>query len=346
MMGVFSENQPAYAEHRIATFPLGYVKKPLVRNYQRMGLPASAKLAERFHSADGLGFMTNARTRVSVLDIDTTDERVLADAMSVHGITPLIGRTASGKFHALYRHNGEFRKIRPFGDLPIDLLEIGGYVVAVPSRFEQGAYAFIEGCLDDIDQLPAMRGLDPAMYRPRLPAAVVTARPKAQETSDNRPVSEGVRNTTLWRFCMKQLSISDLDIDAIVKAAIIRNCTFSPPLPENEVVQVAASAWGLTAAGRNWFGKGGRVFTSHAEVDELLNKFPDAFMLLTKLRRHNWGQDFTVANSMSADMPGKWSRQRFAAARSELERRGKIRCVRKANGIDGSALFAWGNGRG
>src|SRR3984957_20258571 len=49
----------------------------------------------------------------------------------------------SGKFHALYKHNGEYRKIRPFGDLPIDLLGIGGLAVAVPSRFEKGEYAFI-----------------------------------------------------------------------------------------------------------------------------------------------------------------------------------------------------------
>jgi hypothetical protein len=34
-----------------------------------------------------------------VLDIDTTDERVLADAIYRHGATPIIIRTASGKFH-------------------------------------------------------------------------------------------------------------------------------------------------------------------------------------------------------------------------------------------------------
>ena len=52
-----------------------------------------------------------------MLDIDTTDERALADALIRHGDTPFITRTASGKFHALYRHNGERRRIRPFRGL-------------------------------------------------------------------------------------------------------------------------------------------------------------------------------------------------------------------------------------
>jgi hypothetical protein len=99
-MGVFSRHQPAYAAHGIATFPLNDAKVPSVRNYQKIGLPASARFAERFRAADGLGFMTNARSRVTVLDVDTMDDRVLADALSRHGSTPLVGRTASGKFHA------------------------------------------------------------------------------------------------------------------------------------------------------------------------------------------------------------------------------------------------------
>jgi hypothetical protein len=61
-----------------------------------MGLPASSRLADRFRNANGFGFMTNARSRIAVLDVDSTDERVLADAMSRHGSTPVVVRTASG----------------------------------------------------------------------------------------------------------------------------------------------------------------------------------------------------------------------------------------------------------
>jgi hypothetical protein len=194
-MGVFARHQPVYAAYGIATFPLNDNKKPAIRKYQKVGLPTSARFAERFSASDGLGFMTNARSRIAVLDVDTTDERVLADAMGRHGSTPLVA--------------------------------------------------------------------------------------------------------------------------------------------------TAASAWGYTTKGRNWFGNG-QVVTSHAEVDELMAQAPDAFLLLTKLRRHNWGGAFIIANAMSETMG--WSRKRFAAARAELERRDKILCIRKGSGSQGVPLYAWANG--
>lgn len=137
---------------------------------------------------------------------------------------------------------------------------------------------------------------------------------------------------------MEQLSIADYDIDAIVATARNRNATYKPPLSDDDVIKTAASAWGYTASGRNWFGKG-QVVTSHAEVDEMLTEAPGAFLLLAKLRRHNWGRTFMVANAMAEAMG--WDRERFAAARAELERRGKIACVRKAHSRS-PALYAWG----
>jgi hypothetical protein len=139
--GVFSVNQPIYAERGIATFPLRDSKVPAIGNYQKIGLPASSKLAlnHRFRSANGFGFMTNARTRISVLDVDIADERVLSDALSRHGSTPLVARTASGKFHAFYRHNGEHRKkIKQFKDLPIDLLWKWRYGCRPPIKVRKG----------------------------------------------------------------------------------------------------------------------------------------------------------------------------------------------------------------
>ena len=63
-------------------------KRPSVRGYPRIGLRASAELASKFADAPGLGIMCGERSRVTVLDVDTTDERVLADALSRHGPTP------------------------------------------------------------------------------------------------------------------------------------------------------------------------------------------------------------------------------------------------------------------
>src|SRR5262249_37149172 len=120
--GVFQTFQPEYAAHRIATFPVDADKRPAVRGYPRMGLHASRELACKFADAPALGFMCGRRSGVTVLDIDTSDECLVADVLSRHGPTPIIVHTASGNWHAWYRHNDERRRIRPWGDLPIDLL--------------------------------------------------------------------------------------------------------------------------------------------------------------------------------------------------------------------------------
>ena len=162
--GAFAAAQALYAAHGIATFPLREDKRPAIRGYNRVGLRSSQELARKFSSVNALGFMTNERTRITGLDIDTTDERVFADALQRHGGTPIKVRTASGKCHAWYRYNGERRRIRPFGGLPIDLLGKGGLIVAPPSQVKKGDYAFIEGGLDDLNRLPVMRGLSADMY--------------------------------------------------------------------------------------------------------------------------------------------------------------------------------------
>jgi hypothetical protein len=120
--GLFATWQPIYAAHNIATVPCSPDKRPLVKNPQRFGAVASGGIAHKFSTANALGFYAGAKNGITVLDIDTTDERALADALIRHGDTPLITRTASGKFHALYRHNGERRHIRPWQELPIDVL--------------------------------------------------------------------------------------------------------------------------------------------------------------------------------------------------------------------------------
>ena len=167
--GIFRGMQPVYAEHGIATFPVGADKKPAITHYQRLGLRGSGKLVPRHAHAIGLGFMSNARNRIAVLDYDDTDERGFADALSRHGDTPIKVKTASGKWHAYYRHNGERRLIRGLDASPIDILGSGGFAVAPPSEIpDKGSYEFIEGGLDDVDRLPVMRNLPPYVYGKRL----------------------------------------------------------------------------------------------------------------------------------------------------------------------------------
>ncbi len=347
-MGVFAENQPVYAEHGIATFPLNDNKRPAVKGWNKIGQRASREFAAKFTDANALGFVTNERNGLTVLDIDSTDEKVLANALARQGETPMIVRTASGKAHAYYRHNGERRRIRPWDGLPIDVLGAGGLVVAPPTLVTKGEYHFIQGSLDDIDRLPVMRGLDPDFYIGRKPAQTHLVVPDDFIANDNEPapqespIPEGTRNDALWRFCMAHASAhrfgtgNTIGRGALIEAARQCNADCVPPLPDPEVIEIASGAWGYEARGSNWFGTGRRVVASHDEMDRLS---PDAFYLLTRLRRHHWGRNFLVANAM-ADTLG-WSRKRFAAARAELERLGKIKLLRKANQWQGAALYCW-----
>lgn len=187
----FRDWQPRYAERNIPTFPIEIgldTKKPMVSNYYRFGLPASADIARKFPEATAIGFMAGSRTGLTVLDVDTTDERVLADALDRHGQTPIIVRSGSGHHQAWYRHNGEGRHVRAFGlDTPIDILG-AGFVVAPPSRGIKANYRFIEGGLDDLDQLPVMQNI-------KIAGAVTP--PISLDLPPGKPIIESQRNNTL-----------------------------------------------------------------------------------------------------------------------------------------------------
>jgi hypothetical protein len=319
--GLFPRSQPAWAEQKIATFPVhADLKRPAVKHYKTIGLPASAQLAHKpsFANVDGIGFMPGPRSRVTPLDIDAADERLLADALDRHGKTPFIVRTASRKFHCYYRYNGERRRIRPWGDdVPIDLLGTGGFVIAPPTLIPgKGSYEIIEGRLDDLDRLPPIQnlGLD-------APAPVVPEEP--QQPPVGPPPQTAMRNTTLWRYCM-QHALRCSGRDELLDAARTFNMTFGEHLEDWEVVKVADSAWGYTVQGLNYFGG----HAAWSDMDALL-QHPDAFLLLAYLRRHNSRErTFICTNGLTKTFG--WDRRRLAAARSMLIKLNKFRLVRRA----------------
>ena len=47
MSGIFPKFQPRYAEQNVITFPVSPDKKPAIKNWQKVGLDGSAKLAEK-----------------------------------------------------------------------------------------------------------------------------------------------------------------------------------------------------------------------------------------------------------------------------------------------------------
>jgi hypothetical protein len=334
MTGLFAEWQPRYAAVGIATFPVGEAKKPKITGWQKVGLKGSAELATKFTDADALGYVTGRRSKVTVLDIDTTDETVAEDAIRRHGMPGIIKRTASGKLHLLYRYNGERRQIRPWPGLPIDILGDNGFALAAPSRLAKGAYEIIRGHLDDIGRLPVM-------VRPKeeaLPTVIREGKPLAwTELRDGN-----YRNRALWERCMR-MAPQCAGFEQLFERAQRANQQFREPIMEQAVIEkTARSAWRYTEDGMNFFLRP-RVMLDHEVFDTLRRSNPDALLLLMTLERHHGGNDtFIMARTMATQTMG-WTLRRWRIARGFLEQSGIIKCINPGGrGPHDPPRYIWG----
>src|SRR5262245_3592535 len=94
----FQHWQSEYAAHGIAIFPVEFVpdgdgdyrKKPLVKNYGRIGLRASAQFAERFADVRAIGFTPGQRNGITIGDVDEPGNAALERCLSNHGDTPVL----------------------------------------------------------------------------------------------------------------------------------------------------------------------------------------------------------------------------------------------------------------
>src|SRR5262245_52944089 len=338
MTGIFSKWQPLYAEHGIATFPVkieGKDKKPMNQGYQRTGLRASAELGKKFTEAQALGMILGARNKIELVDVDTKEERALADALSTYGDTPIISRTASGGgFHAWYRYSdgawknyGKSRRaIRPDRTKPFDFLA-AGMAVAPPSVGPLGRYEFIRGGLDDIKALrPLARPVPAEQHEGNAIAAGLPA----------LPVTEGSRNTRTWRYAMR-VAKGAATLDQLVGEIIAFNERSLPPLEREEIMTICDSAWAYTQNNQNRLGQHGAYFPTDEVVSMLRDQ--DAFVRLAFLRAKQgpWNSCM-VANGL--DKVLGWHRIRLAAARRRLIEMGYLAPVRQA-GKGVPALFKW-----
>jgi hypothetical protein len=253
----FAQWQPEYASRGLPTFPVKIVngnKRPAVKNYLRTGQPYSARLAKQFPDAQAFGFALGDRTKITVLDCDSNDEKILADAMSKHGKTPLIVRSGSGNYQGWYRHNGERRHIRPDPKVPVDILG-AGFVVAPPSKGGKSPYQIISGSLDDLDNLPALAGFVDQI-RPAEIGRLFSITPSP--LSEGAVIGKGKRNAALFRECLKQAPACD-DFAALLDVAqtFASQCEPSAidPMTEDEIVKTAASAWQINERGDNRIAK-------------------------------------------------------------------------------------------
>lgn len=329
--GIFAQWQPRYAEAGVATFPIdGTAKKPAVGNYLKAGRRASEQWAAKFPNADALGFACGKRNRLTVLDVDEPNEKLLADAFAKLGPSPVIIQTASGKFHAWYRHGGEGRSIKKQARAlglpgPVDILG-AGYAIAPPSRSEKGEYRWIQGSLADLDSLPTLR----------LPECL---NPANHSATGSERMGEGERNDTLFRACLAAARTTSSFAELLRYAHDLNQSGQWAALASDEVERAAMSAWRYQDEGRNLVGRGRAVVLSDVET-AILERDPDALYLFTMLRREHWGRDFVVANEWRNHLAsGAWSLPRFRAARNFLLSSGLIYEVRPATRGVGPALY-------
>ena len=342
--------QGPYAVYRIATFPLevvdgNVIKKPAIRHFDKIGLRQSGNFAlnPKFAQTPGFAFMCGQRSNITIGDVDSSDERFLADMIDRHGPTPLIARTSSGRFHLYYRHNGEPRKIRLYGDhIPFDLLG-GGIAIAPPSQFAKGKYQFIQGSLDDLDQLPTIKGIDAILNALGFVPDGVYDNDNAEVYDQGSPawVTAGHRNNEIFRHCMRRAHYLDSLQALIVEADVFyrNHCASHPVIEDAELLKIAKSAWNYTESGRNRFGQHG-FWAPTLDYSDMVLKDTDAFALLAYLKMHNHpASRFMVADGLAKSF--HWAPKRLSAARQRLLDLHHIALSRPATRYHGSALYRW-----
>jgi Bifunctional DNA primase/polymerase, N-terminal len=261
-----------------------------------------------------------------VLDVDTADETIAADAINRHGQPAIIVRTASGKFHHLYRYNGERRRIRPWAERPIDLLGDNGYALAAPSKTAKDSYEIIHGHFDDLDRLTPMAA----------PPAEAISQPLPFKWTGMR-AGDG-RNRALWERCMR--TGSGRNLEGMMEIARNANQEFKEPMMDAEVVKIATSAWHYDDAGLNFFTRP-RIMLDHDAYDALDSFNPNAVRLLLRLERFHGGNSTFVLSIAMAPTMG-WGWDTWYAARDALVESGIIRCIKHGGrGPNDPPVYGW-----
>ena len=321
MARTFNTGSQFMRSEGLLSIPCSSTKAPLVKHPQKFGREASTEIAGKFSEASAFGYYCGKRNGITVLDVDTTDERVLSDALSRHGQTPIVVRTGSGKFHALYRFNNEKRAIQAWDGLPIDLLG-AGLAIAPPSVVAKGQYQIIQGHLDDLDRLPIMCDLDARLYA---------------NASGPRPQKQGEgRNNDLFNRALVEANHVD-DFESLLDRVETLNQEYVEPMQQAEVAKIATSAWRITERGENLKGRHGSILGQN-EIDQLVDD-PYALSLLNWLKAHHKPDNtFMIADGLG-ELLG-WPRRRLPDAHRSLLRRGYLKLVR-GNSEYGPALYCW-----
>ena len=333
MSGLFSEWQPRYAEVGISTFPVRK-KKPAVKGYLKLGAATSGQLALKFTNDNAFGFACR-RNRLTVLDVDTNDERVFADALADNGPTPVIVRSGSGNWQAWYRNSGEPRKVRPDPSKPIDILG-DGFVVAPPSEGSKAPYEFVEGSLEDIADLPrrAIKPHTKLVYNRDTPS--LSAPHSLPIEGDENPADHnetgkvGTRNNELWRAAMIMARQCN-SLEQLMGKTMESNRAFPEPLSAEEVLRIVASAWEYDARGENWVGSQGRATMAREEILAFPGSHTLRLYLLLKQSHRDPEKIFAISQREVGAMLGV-RQQHMSRHIGELMEQGYITRVHTGHG--------------
>ena len=313
MTAIFGQHAPVYADAGLPTFPVDTrAKRPRVKRWQGTTLRHSRAWARspELGAADGLGLLMGKPSGIVEIDVDAVGTAWLGAALDRFGDTPAVIRTASLKHKLWYQHNGEGRHIRPLTGWPIDALG-DGYSICPPSEREDlgTSYRFLHGSLADVDRLPKIR------------ESALDLRP----TRAAEGVLPGMRNDTVWRWCMREARHCD-DAEALIDAALTWAARMPDPLPAAEIEKCARSAMRYEVTGRNFIGTRKPQFDAGARIMDHLFDNPDAYMLRAMFERfHGHRSDFFIApRAMSAAGSPPWHFTRIEKARDLLIERGLL----------------------
>ncbi|MDQ7251651.1 bifunctional DNA primase/polymerase [Dongia sedimenti] len=304
----FAELQAAYSTQGVALYPLGHDKHPAIRGYEKVGTQGSSQLAMKFPAAEAAGFCAGRRNKLTVVDIDSTDDRLVDEIQARFGETPFQVVTPSGGRHLYYRHGNEPRQIRPLPD--VDILGAGN-VVAALSVVPKGRYQIERGTLDDLRRVPPMQNLAAAAAKPR--------------------VERGRRNTALFQHCQSVVARCDTLDDLLDCARTWASDRLEGELPDEEITKTCLSVW-------NYRGGRKRIMNQIVESPQWANLVadPDALALMAYLSAEN-GDDaeFMIADGLGAARG--WPQRFVPSGRKKLLELGIIRRTKPA--APGRAAF-------
>jgi hypothetical protein len=353
MAGIAVATAELYARYNIPSIPLGKNKRPSVKGYKidTLTVDESRGFMRQRPNADALGVPDGRLSGIVRLDIDGKPEdveRVARELILRAGDTPAKVRTASGKMHMLFAHNGERRltgkpgqsNARPWDDLPVDLCGNGGYSVSPPSRSKGGDYKLLgdltlEELLEKRDRLPIIKGLDARAYSISGASSAAIAPP--DDFADMREHSG--RNVALFNALCKEARGLPPTLQAFVDRGRELNQQFGEPMLDSRVVNTAKSVFGYLERGELRTGEHGAWF-KEPQVQSLVRE-PYLFALIGWLKAKN-GPDaeFWIANGLAAAHLG-WPEDQLRKARNRAMELGWIEMiVTPAKGRN--ALYRWG----